>query len=252
VLLSAAVKRLTLLAATALAAVLTTVVSAQASGPYVSGSTGYDAAQGNCPATPPPASMGYSTFGVLNTTGGRPFTANTCLGQEISSAQAAGTAVSFYFNTGYVGAYGQDVTGGCNAAASAKGYTGKTAQAYAIGCSEFDYAYSQAGGVKGGMWWLDVETANSWSSANRSLNVNTIQGAIDEGHAVTGSWVGVYSSKSAWKTITGNAAVSADADWGLVNDYGWTCPGTAGFTGSPIWLLQGGTTSNGLDADTAC
>jgi hypothetical protein len=229
------------------AALIGSVALAQAAtDPYTHGWIGYDEGSGQCGATPPPAN-----FAIVNATGGRPFSANSCLASEVS---AAGTdQVSFYFNTGYAGAYGRDVTAACSSAASSKGYSGKLAQAYAIGCSEAGYAISRST-VPGAAWWLDVETANSWSSSNKAYNVATIQGAVDEAHTLTGGGpVGVYSSSSAWQTITGGGTVtSVDGSWVLSGQY--ACGGTA-FGGSQIWIVQTGTTTvNGVafDTDTAC
>jgi hypothetical protein len=237
---------LTVVAVSIAAALMGTVALAQAAtDPYVHGWIGYDEGSGQCGATPPTAN-----FAIVNATGGRPFSANSCLASE---ASAAGTAqLSFYFNTGYAGAYGRDVTATCSSAASGRGYTGKLAQAYAIGCSEAGYATSLTK-VRAAAWWLDVETANSWSSSNKAYNVATIQGAIDEARAVTAAAVGVYSSSSAWQTITGGGTVtSVDGSWVLTGQY--ACGGAA-FGGSQVWIVQNGTTTvNGVafDADTAC
>ena len=237
-----------MVAGSIVAALVGSATLALAAGPYTSGWTGYDEASGQCGATPPTAN-----FAILNATGGRPFSANSCLASEVS---AAGTdQVSFYFNTGYAGAYGRDVTAACSSAASNKGYSGKLAQAYAIGCSEASYAISRTT-VLGAAWWLDVETANSWSSSNKAYNAATIQGAIDEAHTLTGAGggpVGVYSSSSAWQTITGGGTVSSvDGSWVLSGQY--VCGGTA-FGGSQVWIVQSGTTTvNGVafDTDSAC
>lgn len=222
-----------------------TLAQAAVTDPYTSGWTGYDEASGQCGAMPPTAS-----FAIINATGGRPFTSNSCLASEVTAAGSV--QLSFYFNTGYSGAYGRDVTAACSSAASSNGYTGKPAQAYAIGCSEASYAIPLA--KSAAAWWLDVETANSWSSSDKSYNVATIQGAIDEAHTLTGGGaVGVYSSSSAWQTITGGGTVTGiDGSWVLKGQY--PCPGTA-FGGSPVWIVQGGTTTvNGVafDTDTAC
>lgn len=229
------------------AALIGSVALAQAAtDPYSHGWIGYDEGSGQCGATPPTAN-----FAIVNAAGGRPFSANSCLASELS---AAGTdQVSFYFNTGYAGAYGRDVTTVCSSAASSKGYSGKLAQAYAIGCSEASYAISRTTGL-GAAWWLDVETANSWSSSNKAYNVVTIQGAIDEAHTLTGGGpVGVYSSSSAWQVITGGGTVSSvDGSWVLSGQY--ACGGAA-FGGSQVWIVQTGmTTVNGVafDTDTAC
>ncbi len=213
--------------------------------PYSSGWTGYDEGAAQCGSTPPTAN-----FAIINATGGRPFSSNSCLTSEVSAAQPA--QLSFYFNTGYSGAYGRDVTAACSSAATSKGYTGKLAEAYAIGCSEASYAFALAT-VPAAAWWLDVETANSWSSSNTAYNVAAIQGAVDEAHTLTSGAVGVYSTSSAWQAITGGGVVtSADGSWVLSGQY--SCGGIA-FGGSPVWIVQSGTTTvNGVafDSDTAC
>lgn len=82
----------------------------------------------------------------------------------------------------------------------------------------------------------------------------TIQGAIDEARPLTGNGlVGVYSTSSAWQTITGGGTVTGiDGSWVLSGQN--ACGGTA-FGGSNVWIVQTGTTTvNGVvfDADAAC
>lgn len=239
-------KRLVVVAVSIAAAVIASATLAQAAvDPYSSGWTGFDESAGQCGSAPPTAN-----FAIINVTGGRPFSANSCLGSEVSAAGLA--QLSFYFNTGYSGAYGRDVTAACGSASSGNGYSARLGQAYAIGCSEASYALSLAP-VSGAAWWLDVETANSWSSSNSAYNVAAIQGAVDEAHALTSGPVGVYSTSSAWQAITGGGTVtSIDGSWVVNGQYG--CAGTA-FGGSQVWIVQSGTTTvNGVpfDADTAC
>jgi hypothetical protein len=235
--------------ALSVAAVLAASVATAGAGsdPFVSGSTGYDAAASQCGSTPPTAQ-----FAVLNVTGGRPFSANSCLAAEVAAAGSA--SVSFYFNTGYSGAYGRRVTSDCSSSASAHGFAGKAAQAYAIGCSEARYALGRASGYAPSSWWLDVELANSWSSSSTDLNVATIQGALDAMHAATPAPVGVYSTAWSWQTITGGSSLNGvDASW-VVAGNGYRCGGTA-FSQSPVWLVQGGIVASGgvqYDSDTAC
>ncbi|TMC37880.1 MAG: hypothetical protein E6J28_06985 [Chloroflexi bacterium] len=95
------------------------------------------------------------------------------------------------------------------------------------------------------MWWLDVETGNSWSSSNLTLNQYAIQGATDR-LSQTGLPVGVYSTAASWKTITGSGFTpnGSAADWVA----GGSC--TTPFNAAPVWLSQ--FTSAGIDYDTAC
>lgn len=207
-----------------------------ATDPYTPGTVGYDVSYPNCTATPTGA------FGIVGVNGGRPFSYNSCFSSEYSHATAFG-APSAYINTAYSGAYGRNITSQCATAPST--IAGKAArQAWSIGCSEADTSYAHAG-VTPAMWWLDVETGNSWSSSNLTLNQDAIQGAVDR-LSETGLPVGVYSTASMWRTITGGSFTPR----GLAAD--WVAAGSCStpFTSSPVWLTQG--TSGGIDSDTAC
>lgn len=212
--------------------------------PYTPLTTGYDVSYPQCGAAAP-----AGAFGIIGVNGGRPFSYNSCLQAEYSAA-APSPNPSLYINTAYSGAYRKNISSGC--ATQSKSVTGSSAQrqAWAIGCSEAESSMSYAGqnsAAPAAMWWLDVETANSWSSSNLSLNRYAIQGAAGR-LAQTGLPVGVYSSSSMWTTITGGSFTPSgiEADWETA---GGAC-GPAGFTSSPVWLVQ--STSGGFDSDSAC
>jgi len=223
-------------------------VSAQTA-PYAPGTIGYDVSYPQCGASAP-----AGAFGIIGVNGGRPFSNNSCLAAEYSAAPSA-PAPSLYINTGYSGAYRKNITSDC--AGQSKSVPGSSAQrqAWGIGCSEaessFNYARSSAPTVA--MWWLDVETANSWSSSNLSLNQYTINGAAAELTTLTTAAgitlpVGVYSSASMWTTIAGPSSFAHSniaADWETA---GGAC-GTS-FSGDPVWLVQ--STTGGIDSDKAC
>ncbi len=212
--------------------------------PYVSGTTGYDVSYPNCSAAPSGA------FGIVGVNGGRAFSYNSCFASEYSYATAFGTP-SAYINTGYSGAYGKNITTPCSSAPST--IVGRAhRQAWSIGCSEADTSYSHAG-VTPTMWWLDVETGNSWSTSNLTLNQNAIQGATDRFTAL-GFSVGVYSDASFWQTITGPNGWTPNglaAEWLAAGPCPTQANPNTGFNSAPVWLLQGGTV-NGVDSDTAC
>lgn len=255
---------ITAAAIVALLAVLQTPAGA-ATSPY-SGS-GYDASYGQCGATTYPPG-----FAIIGLGGGRPFTTNSCLTQEwagAASASASGTpsTPSLYFNTGYAGAYGKDITATCqNAAPHAPIPPGTSShqasverKAWEIGCSEADYAVAKAPGTPA-MWWADVETGNSWSSST-TYNDFTIDGLSYAMSTLTGGVAGgFYSTPSMWTKIAGANFVSTPAitaDW---EPGGSTCP-ASGFSlqssssYSPVWLVQDGTfTVNGVSFsyDYAC
>src|SRR5439155_10519108 len=102
-------------------------------------------------------------------------------------------------------------------------------------------------------WWLDVETANSWTST-ASLNVQALQGEVDYLDSVGAAGVGFYSSTSDWQTITaGTTSFASSPTWlaeaSSLSDAQSRC-GAAGFTGGGIALVQ--YPSAGFDADYRC
>lgn len=209
---------------------------AQALGPYALGQTGYDVSYPQCPGTSAPP--GSYEFGIIGVNHGRPFTVNGCLASEYQTAAHLSTP-SLYINAAYAGAYRKDITPPCAAGLN---------QAWRIGCSEADYAAQRAAGLTPAMWWIDVETGNSWSTSNLTLNQQAIQGAIDHLKALTPS-VGVYSTGSMWKAITGGSFVPS----GVAGDFlpAASCSSASPFMpGTTVWLTQ--VTSNAVDVDTAC
>jgi hypothetical protein len=214
-----------------------------ATDPYPTGLTGYDVSYPQCGGT---AATG--SFGIVGVNGGRPFTNNSCLGAEYAAAPKS-TAPSLYINTGYATAYRSNITAGCSALSGSVSGTSKQIQAWAIGCSEAETSLSYAtaqGATSAAAWWLDVETANSWSSSNLSLNRYAIQGAVTH-LAQSGLPVGIYSTASMWSRITGGkfTPTNVAADWEAA---GGSC--SAPFTSSPVWLVQ--STTSGFDSDLAC
>lgn len=210
--------------------------------PYAQGTTGYDVSYPQCGASAP-----GGAFGIVGVNGGRPFSDNSCLASEYS---AAPQSPSLYVNTGYSGAYRKNITSGCSSQSSSVPGSSSQRQAWAIGCSEAETSLTYAtrsGAASVAMWWLDVETANSWSSSNLALNQYTINGAAAR-LAQTGLPVGVYSNASMWTIITGTGSFAhpnIEADWQTA---GGAC--AAGFSGDPVWLVQ--STAGGVDSDTAC
>ena len=80
-----------------------------------------------------------------------------------------------------------------------------------IGCQAVNYGYKtadhavrqvQALGVSSQMWWLDIETMNTWSN-NSDLNMIVIDAALDYFQAA-GLPVGIYSTPMQWRVIAGD------------------------------------------------
>jgi len=207
---------------------------------YTHGSTGYDISFPQCGGSYP-----GGAFGIVGVNGGYPFVHyNPCLADEY--AHSPHTAL--YINTGYDPLYTQvdgvhTVPACLTKSAAVKGSPDQKA-AWAVGCSEASrsmaYAASQRVARPGG-WWLDVETENSWSSTDLSLNQYTIQGIVDTLHQAT-SAVGIYSTGYQWGKITGGLPVSGvKANWvatGNLSGERARAYCGAGFSGAPVWLVQ--------------
>jgi hypothetical protein len=241
--------------AAALTAILATS-SAAASEIYVSGTTGYDYSYVQCGQAAPGA-----TFGIVGVNAGYPFTYyNSCLSQEFAAAAQTGNA-AVYVNTGYDPSYtavdGRHMTQEC--ADLSLGVAGNSAQqaAWGVGCSQAkrDLSYAASQGVTNPTaWWLDVETANSWSTTDLSLNRYAIQGLVDTLRTATAAPVGIYSTGYQWSVITGGFQPAVDANW-LATGHrtlkrARSDCSSSGFTGAPIWLVQ--YVAAGYDHDYAC
>ena len=245
--------------ATVLSVGLTPLSASAATSVYSTGTTGYDVSYPNCADSVP---AGFS-FGIVGLTGGRPFSTNGCAQSEWRTASSLTTGPSAYFNTGYAGAYAKSITSACSTASQNAGVYGTLArralaqaqEAWAIGCSEVDWARSVLATVPSAtpaMWWADIETGNSWSMST-SLNQFTIDGIISEMQQGSPGLGGVYSTRASWAKITGSASwtptPAPTANWvaGLA-----ACPKSSPFDGgSPTWLAQTSQTG-GVDVDTAC
>ena len=242
-------------ALTALALLATQVGAFASADPYSAGTSGYDYSYVQCGRSAPAL-----TFGVVGVNAGYPFSYyNSCLGTEYASGPAGRTAL--YVNTGYDPTYtaidGRHTTSECAASSTSVAAAAAQQAAWAVGCSEAErdvaYATSRGAPANPEMWWLDVETGNSWSTADLSLNRYAIQGIITELRALSTSPVGIYSSSAQWQRITGGDHPAVDATWFATGqrtqNRARSYCGAASFTGAPVWLVQYVST---YDHDLAC
>jgi hypothetical protein len=232
--------------------------SALASSDIYSGlAQGYDISYPQCGAALP-----SGAFGIVGIDHGRPFDPdnqygpNPCLAQEYAAAEATGHA-ALYMNTGYAGTYysnhpvptcvtqSQGVAGGRSVqqAWEIGCATAYWNWQYALGTGTNAYGYTEQGLAAPAMWWLDVETGNSWSSSKLSLNAETLTGAVQELEQLTPSIpVGAYSTAYQWGKIVGrNAVPGLAADWvatGQTSATNVTSHCGTGFSGAPTWLVQ--------------
>jgi hypothetical protein len=250
-------------------------VSAAVAAPAVS--VGHDLSYPQCGSGALPAG---GEFGIVGLTGGRAFSANPCFAAQYRWASGRPSAPAVYVNTGnpapassfYWPASGSRDPALCRDSRSTRD----------AGCA-YDYGWHAASdalaladrtdrSVRTLTWWLDVETANSWNGAGDSTAAD-LQGAVDLRRSKGIARVGLYSTASQWKAITGGYTAAA------ANTYrsAWRAAFTPRFPleQAPLWIATAGdrtaaqaacTTSftgaaallaqfadgSGFDADLAC
>ena len=195
-------------------------------------------------------------FRIVGVNGGKPYTDNDCLADQFRWAKLVGDA-AFYINTANPGPSSAVVDWYSQKSPSPScGPADEAACAYNYGYNgarlAWDYAQRQTGAAARHSWWLDVETANSWSS-NRALNVADIVGAITF-LRTKGVHVGVYSTGYQWGRIAAGAHMPDVLNWiagarNAAEAASW-CRADSSFTGGPVVLIQW--EQDGLDHNHAC
>jgi hypothetical protein len=181
-----------------------------------SATIGYDASYPQCsgsyPATP--------RFGIVGVNGGLASDANRCLRGELRWArgtpgqkQPKQPALSLYIDTGNPGAHHvADWPHGGTAPAygSCNGLLTNSCS-YLYGEQRAAHSYHVVAAfdsvaARTAPWWLDVELTTSWAGTYQ-LNIAALQGFIAGLRAAgaTGP-IGIYSTRSQWKDITGLTA----------------------------------------------
>ncbi len=227
----------------------TVAAPAFARGIFTTGQDGYDV--GFNTTTLPSAPI---AFGIVGTDNGRAYGHNPNLATQFAWAKLGTDAPSLYINLNTdVGstAHGNTATpkkcSGGDGACKAYNY------GYNAAASSFAYATQQ--GATSNLWWLDIETANSWSSKT-AVNDATVQGAIDYLNT-KGITVGVYAIPSQWDQLMGATFVPVQAqtpNWyaaGYSSTYQNAC--TQPFIpGQSVWIVQHLNSSDNQDHDYAC
>jgi hypothetical protein len=208
------------------------------------GSVGYDISWPQC-STATASLPTHGAFGVVGVNHGRAFTHNTCLKTLFDAMSAHNYPTGLYINTGNPLAAKSAVhrpASGKKAPALCRDNTDDTD----LGCA-YDYGWqaaadsvafarAQAVPITTRTWWLDVETANSWSD-DPVANAADLQGAADALHALGVSDVGIYSNAKNWSAITGGyttlTAVAYKTAW-----HGTFTP-TLPLETLPVWLAGG-------------
>ena len=225
----------------------------------------YDVSYPQCGKSLPTGQTGA----IVGVNGGVVFSANPCLASEWSWAQRSTTfAPSFYANTADPGpAYGSHWPGGQQTPQVCDG-SNSAGCAYDYGWNAAQDSFTDAAAVTASpaayVWWLDVETGNSWETLEsaygqtataKANDVAALTGAVDALKARGAATVGVYSTSYQWGQITGGTGTqfSGAPAWvagvGSQSTAQSNCRSTS-FTGGPVQLAQ--YALNGYDADLHC
>ena len=221
---------------------------AGAFGLYSPGSVGFDIAYPECESAFPPAPQAFALIGI---NGGRDFYQNPCLAIEYDWARTAPAPPSFYMNVNApVGRAAFEARAGPKGDC-ALGDDLCLSYNFGYGAARLAFADAASQEASASMWWLDVETTNSWSD-NLAANARVIQGAVDFLQA-QGADAGIYSTADQWQQIAGTFApglpvwVAGAAD---ATDAATYCAPAYGFGGGSVWLVQ--YPAGDFDGDYAC
>lgn len=236
-------KKLFALPLAAMAIVLLTFQTAGASSFYPTGTTGVDVGYPNCTAKVP-----STNFGVVGVTSGTVYSRSSCLAAEAKNFNDLSLYVNTGLNASTSSPYYVQAQIGCSGDVYCAAYN------YGVNAAKDAFAYAQSQGVSSSKWWLDVETANTWSK-DIVQNQKSLQGEYDTLVANGASVVGAYSTTAQWQSITGTWQNNWPS-WGATT---WTtatqaqtyCTGHQ-FTGGPSLLMQYKGKQSKLDQDVAC
>src|SRR5579884_273030 len=175
------------LGGTSTKAPIVAVATATSLDPYQPGATGYDISWPQCGGSYPQAPFGVAVVGVND---GKMFTQNPCLSSEATWGEQAVLTLYINTNSPTADASSQAMSGPAGNCAA----TDANCQSYNYGynAAKASYQYAQQAGAVSPMWWLDVETANNWST-DTAANDQVIAGAVAALQAA-GVQPGVYST----------------------------------------------------------
>lgn len=179
-------------------ALVASAPAARADGPPPAGSFGYDISYPQCPTKTPSGPVGFAIIGVNN---GRPMTQNPCFSAQLTWARKGSSAPGVYINSSSPPA--TFTAAGCAASDG-------VCRAFQWGRESATHAMGIVDRASSGIsdYWLDVETANTWSS-NTTENAAVLRG-MTEVLKGSGKYVGVYSNNYQFRTIAGNYAPGLD------------------------------------------
>jgi hypothetical protein len=227
------------------------------------------AAAGSSAVGPLPKGPGFAVVGV---NAGVATTTNSCLAAELAWARgsAGGSAppkVQLYVNTANPGAEAKrpstwPTSGSSDKYKTCNG-TDTAACAYLYGRARAAQDYATAGISSPGdyVWWLDVETVNTWdtSTGGTARNVAVLEGMADYLTAKKVAGVGLYATHQHWTEVVGSSVASGSSLYKLpswlagsasLSDARRAC-GTAALTkGGAVRMTQ--FIEDGFDRDHSC
>ena len=183
--------------------------------------TGYDISYPQCAGSYPSNPL----FAIVGVNGGVASNANPCLADELHWARGAPgqkrppqPPLSLYVDTGNPGAHhvADWPSGGTAPAYGSCNGLLTDACSYLYGAQRAAYSYGlvaalDAVAASTAPWWLDVELTASWAGTYE-LNVAALQGfVVGLRKAGAKGPIGVYSTASQWKEITGLTAQTTPA-----------------------------------------
>jgi hypothetical protein len=191
--------------------------------PALSVPLGADVSYPQC-GSPLPSGHAFALVGV---NGGKPTTTNPCLQVQLAwGRQAVGGTVhddvQLYVNTANPGGLGVTTwpRSGITRYGACEG-SNSLACAYRYGWERAreDATIRGVSHPEQYMWWLDVETANTWdySSGGRARNAAVLEGMTDYFTSIGTRGVGLYSTRHQWGLIVGDGLGPASSLIGLPN-----------------------------------
>ncbi|MGY1641629.1 S-layer homology domain-containing protein [Geodermatophilus sp. SYSU D00703] len=172
---------------------------------------GADVSYPQCPSSRPAG----QAFGIVGVNGGKPTTWNPCRTDQLSWAAGSTGATSqprvqLYVNTANPGAVTPRVpswpTAGTNRYGTCTGGN-DSACAYEYGRARATEDLAAVSSPPDFVWWLDVETLNSWDDTpgGTTRNVAVLEAMTETLRAAGVTTVGLYSTGYQWGVIAGSS-----------------------------------------------
>ena len=233
-------------------ALATAITAAGLTAAHATSGFGYDISYPQCGKTLPSS----AAFAVVGVNGGSPFKANPCLGEQFRWVRRVKADYAFYVNSSNPGPshkqWGKPGYYPCGGGAAEWNCAYNFGRA--AGKDAYNYAARVTSAVAGHRFWVDVETANTWSKTNIASNIAVLQGMIDYLTLRSGRVAGVYAAPNHWKQIANNATATAVPAWFAASKNRTAaaakCLEGGSLTGGPLMMVQ--FVINGLDHDYWC